>query len=204
MVRPRTSAALNKRIDDEVVIEEASRHLRRLFFDTISWNEGGADTSSPKKRFGAAIGLVGCVFEEAECALNEAGKCRLNKRARGAIDDAIQFIKFARKAAIPVLRQARPPKGRHGKHGDLNASRDQTIAETVASIRKQFGLSQEQASWVVSQALARLAAEHEQAFRRLIGADRPRLDECLLLVNGLRLSEDRIEDIAKKYRAFRE
>jgi len=36
------------KFNDAAAIEEASRHLRRLFVDSISWNEG-ADTSSPKK-----------------------------------------------------------------------------------------------------------------------------------------------------------
>jgi len=199
------------KLEDEAAIEEASRRLRPLFFDVIS------DTSSPKKKFKAAFALVEGVLDEtgwalnmAEYALNEAVKCRLNKRAKDAIADAIPsiadaipFIKLARKAAIPELRQARPPKGPHGQHSDLNASRNQTIAETVASIRKQFELSQEQASWVVSEALSRLVDEHRKVFERLIkerGADPVWIDERRKFVNKLRLSEDSIEDIAKKCR----
>jgi len=168
------------KFNDAAAIEEASRHLRRLFVDSISWNEG-ADTSSPKKKFEASIALVEGVLAEAEGALNEAAKCRLNKRAKDAIANAIPFIELARKAAIPELRQARPSIGRHGQHGDLNASRNQTFAETVASIREQFVLSQERASSVVSEAPAWI-------------------EECQKFIDKLWLGEHRIEDIAKKWR----
>ena len=211
MRAPSPRRSTNKRIDDEAVIKEASRRLRRLFVDVIS------DTSSTKKKFKAAIALVegaldeaGWALNTAEYALNEVVKCRLNKRARDAIADAIPsiadaipFIKIARKAAIPEVRQARPAKGRHGQHGDLNASRNQTIAETVVSIREQFGLSQERASWIVSEALKSLVDERKRAFERLIkerGADPVWIDECRKFIDKLRLTEDRIEDIAKKYR----
>lgn len=190
------------KLDDEAAIEEASRHLRRLFVDGISWSEG-ADTSSPKKKFEASVALVQDALAEAECALNEAVKCALNKKAKNAIADAIPFIKLARKAAIPELRQARPPKGRHGQRSDLNAPRYQTIAETVASIREQFGLSQERASSVVSEALKSLVLERRGVFRRLIKerkADPAWIEECRKFIDKLWLGEHRIEDIAKKYR----
>jgi hypothetical protein len=212
MRAPSNRRSTDKRIDDKAAVEEASRRLRRLFVDVIS------DTSSPKKKFKAAIALVegaldeaGWALNTAEYALNEVVKCRLNKRARDAIADAIPsiadaipFIKIARKAAIPEVRQARPAKGRRrGQHADLNASRNQTIAETVVSIREQFGLSQEQASWIVSEALKSLVDERKRAFERLIkerGADPVWIDECRKFVGKLRLAEDSIEDIAKKYR----
>ena len=190
------------KFNDAAAIEEASRHLRRLFVDSISWNEG-ADTSSPKKKFEASIALVEGVLAEAEGALNEAAKYRLNKRAKDAIANAIPFIELARKAAIPELRQARPSIGRHGQHGDLNASRNQTIAETVASIGKQFGLSQEQASSIVSEALKSLVLEHRRVLKLLIkkrGADPAWIEECQKFIDKLWLGEHRIEDIAKKWR----
>jgi len=190
------------KFNDAAAIEEASRHLRRLFVDSISWNEG-ADTSSPKKKFEASIALVEGVLAEAEGALNEAAKCRLNKRAKDAIANAIPFIELARKAAIPELRQARPSIGRHGQHGDLNASRNQTFAETVASIREQFVLSQERASSVVSEALKSLVLERRRVFKLLIkkrGADPAWIEECQKFIDKLWLGEHRIEDIAKKWR----
>ena len=190
------------KFNDSAAIEEASRHLRRLFVDSISWNEG-ADTSSPKKKFEASIALVEGVLAEAEGALNEAAKCRLNKRAKDAIANAIPFIELARKAAIPELRQARPSIGRHGQHGDLNASRNQTFAETVASIREQFVLSQERASSVVSEALKSLVLERRRVFKLLIkkrGADPAWIEECQKFIDKLWLGEHRIEDIAKKWR----
>jgi len=190
------------KFNDAAAIEEASRHLRRLFVDSISWNEG-ADTSSPKKKFEASIALVEGVLAEAEGALNEAAKCRLNKRAKDAIANAIPFIELARKAAIPELRQARPSIGRHGQHGDLNASRNQTFAETVASIREQFVLSKERASSVVSEALKSLVLEHRRVLKLLIkkrGADPAWIEECQKFIDKLWLGEHRIEDIAKKWR----
>jgi hypothetical protein len=208
---PSNRRSTDKRIDDEAAIEEASRRLRRLFVDVIS------DTSRPKQKFKAAIALMegaldeaGWALNTAEYALNEVVKCHLNKRAKAAIADAIPsiadaipFIKLVRKAAIPELRQAQPAKGRRGQHADLNASRNQTIAETVVSIREQFGLSQEKASWVVSKALESLADEHKRMFERLIkerGADPVWIDQCRKFVDKLRLTEDSIEDIAKKCR----
>jgi len=212
MRAPSDKRSTDKRTDDEAAIEEASRRLRRLFVDVIS------DTSSPNKKFKAAIELVEGALDEAgwalnmaEYALNEIVKCRLDKRAKDAIADAIpsiadaiSFIELARKAGIPKVRQARPPIGpRHGQHRDLNASRNQTIAKTVVSIRQLFGLSQEQASWVISEALKSLVDERKRVFERLIkewGADPVWIDECRKFVDKLRLSEDSIEDIAKKYR----
>jgi len=200
MRAPSNRRSTDRRIDDEAAIEEASRRLRRLFVDVIS------DTSSPKKKFRAAIGLV-------DGALDEGVKCHLNKRAKDAIADAIPsvadaiaFIKLARKTAIPELRQARPATGpRWGRHRDLNASRNQTIAETVVSIREQFGLSQEQASWVVSQALESLVDEHKRVFERLIkerGADPVWIDECRKFVDKLRLSEDASKTLRRSTEPF--
>jgi hypothetical protein len=191
------------KLDDEAAIEEASRRLRRLFVNVVSWSERGADTNNPKVKLEVSIGLVEGVLAEAECALNEAMKCALNKRAKNAIADVVPFIQLARKAAIPELRQARPSKGRHGQHSDLNASRYQTIAETVASIREQFGLSQERASSIVSETLKSLVREHRQVFKLLIkkrGADPAWIEECQKFIDKLWLGEHRIEDIAKKYR----
>jgi hypothetical protein len=204
MRAPSDKRSTDKRIDDEAAaIEEARRRLHPLFVDVVSWNSRGADTSSPKKKLGATIGLVAGALNEAERALNELKRIpQPHKRARDVIADAILFITIARKGAIPILQQARPWRGRHGQHSELNASRNQTIAETVASTCEQFGLSQERASWVVSTALQDLWAEHRQTFKRFEkrGADPAWIDECLRFIDKLRLSEDRVEDIAKKYR----
>jgi hypothetical protein len=208
MRAPSHRGSTTKRIDDEAAIEEASRRLRPLLADVISWNESSVP---PKKKFKAAIGLVDGVLDNAEGALNkaeyalhEAMKCRLNERAKHLVAD----IELARKAAIPELRQARPAKGRrHGQYKDLNASRNQRIAETVASMGKQFEMSQEQASWVVSETLKRLIAERERVFEWLIKtkkADPAWIKECRKFVAKLRLAEDTVEDIAKQYRTLRE
>jgi hypothetical protein len=210
MRAPSGKRSTDKRIDDEAALEEARRRLRPLFVNVFSWSETDADTSSPKKEFRAAIGAVECALDGAEGALNEVRKSLyLIEANEDAIADAISFIKFARKAAIPKLRQARPPKGRWGRHADLNASRNQTIAETVESIGKQYGVSQEQASSIVSEALKNLVHEHRRVFRALtkdradpawIPADPAWIDECLESVDKLSLSEDSIESIAKKCR----
>lgn len=213
-----------KRIDHEAAIEEASRRLRPLLADVISWNDSSVP---PKKKFKAAIGLLDGVLEDVEGALNkadyalhEAMKCRLNERAKHLLADLIPaisnvrvFIALARKAAMPELRQARPATGRHGRYKDLNASRDQTIAETVAFIREQFELSQEKASCIVSEALKRLVREHRRIYRALtkerldnptwIPADPAWIDECLMYVDNLWLSEHTVEDIASKYQTVR-
>jgi hypothetical protein len=196
-------ARVNKRNEDSAAIEEAYRQLRPLFINVVSWTERGADTSNPKKAFRGAIAVVELALDGAEIALNEAMKCDLNKEAKDAIAVAIPFIGLAHKAAIPELQRARPRKGRHGQYSDLHACRNQTIAETVASIQEQFEFSQEQASWVVSEALKSLADGHRRVFGRLIeerGADPVWIEECLKFVGKLKLSEDTIEDIAKKYR----
>jgi hypothetical protein len=182
MRAPSDKRGTDKRINDEAAIEEARRRLRSLFVDKI------ADTSSPKKKFTAASALVegaldeaGWALNAAEYALNEAVKCRLNKRATDAIADAIPsiadaipFIELARRIAIPVIKRGQPAKGRWGRHSDLDSSRNQLIAETVESISQQHRLSQEQASSVVSEALRDLWVERLQAFKHLIkkrGAD---------------------------------
>jgi hypothetical protein len=174
----------------EAAIEEASCRLRRLFVadNVISWNEQGAGASSPKKKLAAAIRLV-------EVALGEA------EQALGPNADAIPLIKLAREAAIPELRLALPSKGRHGRHRDLNASRDQTIAETVVSIHEQFGLSQERASSAVSEALKRLVSEHRKALKRFkqMGADAAWIDEYQdSVVDKLGLSKDSVKGIVKR------
>jgi len=218
MRAPFRKRSTDKRIDDEAAIEEASRHLRRLFLNVISWSERGAETNIPKKALSAAIALVEGALGDAEHALNEAKRAldeaalnesALNERAKAkeAVANAIPWIQLARKAAIPKLRQARPPKGRWGQHRDLNASRNQTIADTVALIRDRFDLSQEQASSIVSEALKSLVSEHRRVFRDLtkerpdqpewIPADPAWIDECLRLIDKLWLSEDTVEDIAK-------
>jgi hypothetical protein len=218
MRAPFHKRSTDKCIDDEGAIEEASRRLRRLFLNVISWSERGAETNIPKKALSAAIALVQGALGDAEHALNEAKRAleeaalnesALNERAKAkeAVANVIPFIKIARTAAIPELRQARPRKGRWGQRRDLNASRNQTIADTVASICDQFDLSQEQASSIVSEALKSLVSEHRRVFSDLtkerpdqperIPADPAWIDECLKFVNKLWLSEDTVEDIAK-------
>jgi len=170
--------------DHEAAIEEACRHLRRLFIDVVPWSEQGASTSSAEKEFRNAIAFVKCFAHDSAL-------------------DGHPLAAVVRKAAIPAIERGRAAKGRHGQYGDLNASRDRTIAKTVQWIGKQFELSQEQASSVVSEALKSLVHEHRRVFRRLIPerkADPSWIDECLQFVDKLWLSEDRVEDIAKKYR----
>ena len=180
---PRPST--NKRTDDEAAIKEASRRLGRLFLDFASFTDKAISTNHPESKHGHALAFL-------EYFANDR-----------ALDDH-PLVGILRNAVLPELRRSRPPIGRHGRHGDLNASRDQTVAETVASIRERFGLSQEQASSVVSEALKSLVSERRQAFRRFKkrkGADKAWIDKCQArVVDKLDLGADRIEAIAKKYR----
>jgi hypothetical protein len=176
-------APVSKRNKDTAAIEEASRQLRPLFIDVTSWSKREADTNNPKRELESALALV-------ETFVNDSDL------------DGHPFAEIVRKAAIPVLRRARPPVGRRGRHSDLNAMRNQRIAATVAAIQEQFNLSQEQASWVVSKALRDLWAEHRKAFKGFEkrGADPASINKCLEFIDKLKLKEDTIEDIAKKYR----
>jgi hypothetical protein len=166
--------------------EEASRRLRRLFIDVFSWTDKGVRTNNPESKHEHALAFL-------EYFANDS-----------ALDDH-PLVGILRNAVLPELRRSRPPIGRHGRHGDLNASRDQTIAETVASIRQRFGLSQEQASSVVAEALKSLVREHRRALLRIKkrkGADEAWIDKYQeRMVDNLVLSANRIEAIAKKYRA---
>jgi len=172
-----------KHVDDEAAIEEACRQLRPLFINVTSWSERKADTNDPKRELESALALVENFVNDSEL-------------------DGHPFAEIVRKAAIPVLRRARPPVGRRGHHSDLNATRNQRIAGTVAAIQEQFKLSQEQASWVVSKALWALWAERRKAFKGFEkhGADPAVINKCIEFIDRLKLKEDTIEDIAKKYR----
>src|SRR5262245_19951788 len=128
---------------DAAAIDEACRQLRPLFFNVISWTERGPITNNPKTEFEAALARVESFVSD---------------------NDGHPMAELVRKAAIPVLRRALPPKGRHGRHSDLNAPRNRAIAETVTLIRGRFRLSLEQASAVVSDALKSLALEHTRVF----------------------------------------
>jgi hypothetical protein len=148
--------------DNKAIIEETIDLLRPLFLkiNVVGWNERGVSTNDPKMKHEAALGLVECLISDS------------------ALDNHF-LIEIVRKEAMPILRQTLP-KGRWGKHGDLNTFRDQAIAKTVESIRKRHGLTQEQASAVVSEALKSLVREHRRVFRRLIkkrGADPAWIDK---------------------------
>jgi hypothetical protein len=187
-----------KRSSDKeaAAIKEASQRLCRLFINVVSWSERGAGTNNPKTEFESALALV-------ECFVNDSAL------------DGHPLAKTVRKAAIPILRRARPPIGRHGRHADLNSSRDRVIAETVEAICKQHGLyatrneatkdeNRVSASWVVSKALMSTVLEHRRAYRRLIeeqNADPAWINECRKFVDKLFLSEARVEDIFKRNRS---
>jgi hypothetical protein len=198
---------MRKRIDDEAAREEARCRLGPLFFDVFSWNE--PSTENVEKKFRHALGAVECVLDEAVGVITaimkfaELAPSKDLHNLSGRAASAISFIEIARKAAWPVIKSGRPAKGQ-GRRGSLNVSRDQVIAQTVQLIRKQYGLTQEQASSVVSETLKSLVHEHRRAYRgfkKLKGANKAWIDKCQeWVVDKLDLSADRIEAIAKQYR----
>jgi len=108
---------------EEEAIKTATYFLGRVIADITSWDEHGTDAGSPKRELQHAIGLV-------ECALSESDKsdifqfCYLGPSP---------FIELARKAAIPILKRARPPVG--SKSGAHSLSwRDQLIIEAIRAV----------------------------------------------------------------------
>jgi hypothetical protein len=182
MRAPSHRGSIDKRVKDHAA-KEARRRLHYLFIDVAAWTDTGVNTNYPQSKHGHTLAFL--EFFANDNAL-----------------DAHPLAGILRSAALPVLRQSRPPIGQHGHYGDLNASRDQTIRETVAALRERFGLPKRQASAIVSETLKSLVYEYRRTYLRLKkreGADKTWLDECQKrVVDTLNLSADRIEAIAKK------
>jgi hypothetical protein len=104
----------------EEAIKTATYFLGRLIRNITSWNEHGTDAGSPKRELQHAIGLIECVLGD--------------EAANG-----IPAIEIARKAAIPILKRARPPAGR--KPGAHSLSwRDQLIIGAIEAVCSRHNL----------------------------------------------------------------
>jgi hypothetical protein len=88
--------------------------LGRAIKDVSSWNEHGTDAGSPQRELQHAVALIECVLQD------EAA-------------DNIPGIEIARKAAIPIIKRARPPAGmKRGAHS--RSWRDQLIIEAIKAV----------------------------------------------------------------------
>src|SRR5262249_3585657 len=121
--RPKRKRRVSLAAAEEEAIQTATYFLERLIADVTSWDERGTDAGNPERELRHAIGIV-------ECALSESDKsdifqfCYLGPSP---------FIEFARKAAIPILKRARPPAGT--KSGPHSLSwRDQLIIEAIKAV----------------------------------------------------------------------
>jgi hypothetical protein len=112
------STAEQKRVQD--ALDEARRLLAPLSKDIMSWTEQGAGTVDPAKELRHAIFLVECL-------------------ANDNILDGHSLAELVRKAAIPILKRARPATGQEGWRANSFALRDQVIAAAVDQIHRQYG-----------------------------------------------------------------
>jgi hypothetical protein len=103
---------------EEDAIKTAAYFLGRM--DVTSWDEHGTDAGSPKRELQHAIAFIECVLS-AEAA------------------DDIPGIKIARKAAIPILKRARPPAGARSGPPSLSW-RDQLIIEAIRAVYSRHNL----------------------------------------------------------------
>jgi len=125
-VRPRRKR--RRRVSPEVEEEAVRTALHFLFpLKVASWDEYGSDAGNPARELQHAIGLVECALSE-KSANDIFQFCSLGPSP---------FIEFALKAAIPILKQARPPAG-SGPHS--LSWRDQLIIVTIRAVRARHNL----------------------------------------------------------------
>jgi hypothetical protein len=104
---------------EEEAIKTAGSLLGRFFLDVTSWDEQGTDAGSPERELRHAIALIECVLSE--------------------VPAGTPGIEVARKAAIPILKRARPPAAR--KRGALSLSwRNQLFIEAIKAVCAQYNL----------------------------------------------------------------
>ena len=151
------SAAERERVQDAIF--EAELWLGRLF--VTSWTKQGANTDDPKRELEHAVALVQCFVDN-------------------AVLDGYPFLaEVVREVAIPVLKRARPAKGRaKGRNRDSVALRDRVIADTVEHIHQKYGYaytrspghkSTESAASITARALKRLGMKKPS--EKTIGTD---------------------------------
>jgi hypothetical protein len=162
-------------VDKEVAIAEAKRRLLPLFIDIQSWNEPNPKNAKRERQHAAAL-------------------------LRYTLDkdkDAPPIAETARQNAASVINRKSP--GRRGRGHEFNAGRDKTITETVKALQEQ-GLSQEKACEIVAEQLQGIWKDRVRYLKYLLkerGADPVWIEGCQRLIDALRLSVDRVRNIAK-------
>jgi hypothetical protein len=159
-----------------------------------------------------AIGLLECVladYEELRVTLKAVASgnaCLLQSAPSYAFPDAVH------ETALSIVKQGWGATERRGYKAKLNSFRNRVIVQTREWISKNYDLKEARgeatkdkghrlsASWVVSEALRRLAYRHEEAIERLIARfpkHHARFNEHLKFVAELRLDEKTISNMKK-------
>jgi hypothetical protein len=157
---------------EEKAIAEARQRLLPLFIDIQSWNEPTGKSAKRDRQHAAALLSY-----------------TLDKSAAPIAETAYQ-------AAAGVIKRKSP--GRRGRGREFNAARNKTIFETVKALQEQ-GLSQETACEIVTE-LEAIWKERVRHFKYLVkerDADPAWIENCQKLIDTLRLSEKRIQNICK-------
>jgi hypothetical protein len=111
------------RAAEEEAIKTADYFLGPFIGDVTSWNEYGSDAGNPRRELQHAIALVECALSD-KSAADIFQFCYLGPSP---------FIELARKAAIPILKRARPAAG--SKSGPPSLSwRDRLIIEAIKEV----------------------------------------------------------------------
>jgi len=119
------------RAAEEEAIKTATYFLGRAIKDVTSWDEQGSDSGNPERELRHAIGLVECALSEDQPPNDIFQFCYLPRPS--------PFIELARKAAIPILKRARPAAG--SKPGPRSLSwRDRLIIEAIRVVCAQHNL----------------------------------------------------------------
>jgi hypothetical protein len=114
---------------EEEAIKTAIFFLKRCIADVMSWDEQGSDAVNPERGLRHAIGLVECALSD-KSASDIFQFCDLGPSP---------FIELALKAAIPILKRARPPAG--SKSGPPSLSwRDLLIIEAIRAVCARHNL----------------------------------------------------------------
>jgi hypothetical protein len=110
---------------EEEAIKTADYFLGPFIGDVTSWNEYGSDAGNPRRELQHAIALVECALSD-KSAADIFQFCYLGPSP---------FIELARKAAIPILKRARPAAGRNSL-----SWRDQLIAKIIEAVCSRHNL----------------------------------------------------------------
>jgi hypothetical protein len=70
-----------------------------------------------------------------------------HEAAIAAIETILGGIEQVIKIVLPVLKQARPARGEHGRSGKLYSFRDQVIRETATAVYDEQKLARQKLTW---------------------------------------------------------